>query len=96
VDLKIIFSPASIRSLEAITAFTAQADPLLAEKTGNALLDRIAILQRFPRLGSRYAPNRKWRKLISQPYVIVYRVKPKLRIVEVLAFRHFAQNPSQG
>jgi plasmid stabilization system protein ParE len=96
VDYKVILSPASIRSLEQVTAWIAKDDSALAEKTGNGLLDRIAILQRFPLVGSVYAANRKWRKLVSRPYVIIYRVKPSLRVIEVLAFRHSAQEAFEG
>ena len=91
MDYKVILSPASIQSLTEITAWMAKENPQVAEKTGNELLDRIAILQKFPKAGSVYAANRKWRKLVSRPYVIVYRIKPALGVVEILAFWHSAQ-----
>jgi plasmid stabilization system protein ParE len=91
VDYKVILSPASIQSLVEVTAWIAKDNPQVAEKTGNELLDRVAILQRFPKAGSVYAANRKWRKLVSRPYVIVYRIKADVRVVEILAFWHSAQ-----
>ncbi len=96
MDCKVILSPVSLRNLAEITAWYAQDDPVRAEKFGNELLDRIAILQHFPKAGSIYAPNRKWRKLVYRPYVIIYRLKPRLRVVEVLTFRHGAQRPLEG
>jgi plasmid stabilization system protein ParE len=96
VDYKVVLSPASIESLEAITAEIARDDSSTAERIGNELLDRIAILQKFPRAGSVYAANKSWRKLVSRPYVIVYRINPKRRAVEVLAFRHSARIPYPG
>ncbi len=91
MDYKVILSPASIQSLVEVTAWIAKDNPQVAEKTGNELLDRVAILQRFPKAGSVYAANRKWRKLVSRPYVIVYRIKADVRVVEILAFWHSAQ-----
>ncbi len=96
MDYKVILSPVSLENLARITAWVAQDDPLRAEEFGNDLLDRIAILQRFPKAGSIYAPNRKWRKLVVRPYVIIYRLKPRIGIVEVLAFRHNARRPLEG
>jgi toxin ParE1/3/4 len=93
VDYRVILSPVSLKNLAEITAWMAQDDPVLAEKFGNELLDRIAILQQFPKVGSIYLSNRKWRKLVSRPYVIIYRLKPRLRIVEVMTFRHAARRP---
>jgi plasmid stabilization system protein ParE len=96
MDYQVILSPASIASLEEITGHIAQDDSSAAGRIGNELLDRIALLQKFPRAGSVYSANRSWRKLVSRPYVIVYRVKTKIRVVEVLAFRHSARLPYSG
>ncbi len=63
----------------------------MAERIGNELLDPVAILQRFPKAGSIYAANRKWRKLVSRPYVIFYRIKPDSHVVEILASWQSAQ-----
>ena len=90
MDYQIILSPVSIASLEAITAWIAKDNPAIAERIGNELLDRIALLQKFPKAGSVYAAHKYWRKLVSKPYVIIYRIDPKLRAIEVLAFRHSA------
>jgi plasmid stabilization system protein ParE len=54
VDYQIVLSPASIASLEAITAWIAKDDPSVAERIGNELLDRIALLKKFPKAGSIY------------------------------------------
>jgi plasmid stabilization system protein ParE len=96
VDYQIILSPASIGSQEAITAWIAKDNPSVAERIGNELLDRIALLQKFPRAGSVYTANKNWRKLVSRPYVIVYRVNARLRTIEILAFRHSARTRYPG
>jgi len=96
VDYKVILSPVSLENLEEITAWNARDDSIQAEKIGNKLLDRVAILEKFPKAGSIYASNRKWRKLVCRPYVIIYRLKPRLRVVEILTFRHCAQRPLES
>jgi len=96
VDYQIILSPVSIASLEAITAWIAKDDPSAAERIGNQLLDRIDLLKKFPMAGSVYAANKQWRKLVSRPYVIIYRINAKLRTIEVLAFRHSARTNYPG
>jgi plasmid stabilization system protein ParE len=96
VDYQIIFSPVSIESLKDITAWIAKDDSLVAERIGNELLDRIDLLSKFPKAGSVYAANKNWRKLVSRPYVIIYRINTSLRIIEVLAFRHSARTSYLG
>jgi plasmid stabilization system protein ParE len=96
VDYQIILSPASIASLEAITAWIAKDDASIAERIGNELLDRIDLLKKFPKAGSAYPANKYWRKLVSRPYVIIYRINTKLRVIEVLAFRHSARANYSG
>ena len=46
--------------------------------------------------GSVYFAEKKWRKLISRPYVIVYRVNKKRGLIEILTFRHSARMPYLG
>ena len=93
MDYAVILSPTSLANLKEITSGLAADDPLVAGRIGNKLLDRIAILQAFPMAGSVYVAEKKWRKLISRPYVIVYRVNKKRRLVEILTFRHSARMP---
>jgi plasmid stabilization system protein ParE len=96
VDYKVVLSPASIESLKSVTAWIAKDDPTVAERIGNELLDRVALLVKFPKAGSVYAANKYWRKLVSRPYVIIYRISPKRGVIEVLAFRHSAQTDFFG
>jgi plasmid stabilization system protein ParE len=51
---KIIFSPQAIADLEAAVRFIAGENPEAAMRFGNALVDRVAILENFPLLGSPY------------------------------------------
>jgi len=96
VDYKIVLSPVSLKNLETITAWIAKDDPVVAERVGNELLNRIALLAKFPRAGSSHAANKKWRRLVLKPYIIIYRINNKLNTVEILTFRHAAQTSYLG
>jgi plasmid stabilization system protein ParE len=74
----------------------AKDDSFAAERIGNDLLDRIALLQKYPKAGSVYLANKRWRKLVSRPYIIIYRINTKLHLIEVLAFRHSARRNYSG
>ena len=88
---KIIFSPQAISDLEAAVRFIAEENPDVAMRFGNALIDRVAILENFPFLGSPYPKRPGVRKLVSRPYIIFYRVREKENAVDVLRYWHGAQ-----
>lgn len=93
---KIIFSPQAIADLEAAVRFIAVDDPGVAVRFGNALIDRVAILENFPLLGSPYAKRPGVRKLISRPYIIFYRFRAEENCVDILRYWHGAQrNPDE-
>jgi len=56
--------------LTAAVRHIAKDDPQTAQRIGNALIDRVAILENFPLLGSPYPKRPGVRKLISRPYII--------------------------
>ena len=72
---KIIFSPQALADLEAAVRFIAEENPVAAVRVGNALIDRVAILENFPLLGSLYPKRPGVRKLVSRPYIIFYRFR---------------------
>jgi toxin ParE1/3/4 len=88
VDYQIDLSPEAIKNLEEITTRIALDNPERAESFGNELLARIEVLRRFPRLGSVYSSIPARRKLISPPYLIIYRVFEKMKKVEIISFLH--------
>ena len=49
---KIIFSPQALADLEAAVRFIAKDSPDAAVRVGNALIDRVSILENFPLIGS--------------------------------------------
>jgi plasmid stabilization system protein ParE len=88
VDFQVVVSPRAARELRAITAYIARDNPDRAASFGKELLDRIKILADFPQLGSPFGSSTGLRKLVSEPYLIIYEVDHKARRVNVASFRH--------
>jgi toxin ParE1/3/4 len=88
---KIIFSPQAIADLEVAVRFIAQENPEAAVRVGNALIDRVAMLENFPLLGSPYVKRPGVRKLVSRPYLIFYRFRKAENAVDILRYWHGAQ-----
>jgi toxin ParE1/3/4 len=88
---KIIFSPQAIADLEAAVRFIAEENPDAALRIGNVLIDRVAILENFPLLGSPYPKRPGVRKLVSRPYIIFYRFREQDNFVDILRYWHGAQ-----
>ena len=88
---KIIFSPQAIADLAAAVKFIAEENPEAAVRVGNALIDRVTILENFPLLGSVYPKRPGVRKLVSRPYLIFYRFREKENVVDILRYWHGAQ-----
>ena len=85
---KIIFSPQAIADLESAVRFIAEENPDAAVRFGNALIDRVAILENFPLRGSPYSKRPGVRKLVSRPYIIYYRFRATENSVDILRYWH--------
>jgi toxin ParE1/3/4 len=88
---KIIFSPQAIADLEEVVRHIAKDDPITAARIGNALIDRAAILENFPLLGSPYPKRPGVRKLVSRPYIIYYRPRLEENCLDILRYWHGAR-----
>lgn len=74
----IIWSPESLRDLEAIRTYIATDSPLYADLVVRRLVAAVDQLRTFPESG-RMVPernNRQIREVIVKPYRIVYRHRP--------------------
>ncbi|MBI5773385.1 MAG: type II toxin-antitoxin system RelE/ParE family toxin [Verrucomicrobia bacterium] len=88
---KIIFAPQAIADLAEAVRYIAEDDPEAAVRVGNALIDRVAILENFPLLGSPYPKRPGIRRLVSRPYVIYYRPRVEEGCVDILRYWHGAR-----
>ena len=94
---KIIWSEPALSDLTGLTTFIAEDNPLAAEKTGSAILGKIANLTKHPRIG-RIVPeigHKDIRELIYRPYRIIYHVDANRRMIEILRVWHGARGEPQ-
>jgi len=71
----------------------AQDDGEAASRLGEALLDHVDMLGRFPRMGNTIRKRPRVRKLVHSPILVYYQVHEKKRVVEVLHFRRGSRKP---
>ena len=88
---KIIFSPQAIADLEEVVRHIAKDDAVAAIRIGNALIDRVEILENFPLLGAPYSKRPDVRKLVSRPFLIFYRARLEENSVDILRYWHGAR-----
>jgi plasmid stabilization system protein ParE len=74
--------------LESAVRFIAEENPEAAVRVGHALIDRVAILENFPLVGSVYPKRPGVRKLVSRPYLIFYRFREMENAVDILRYWH--------
>ena len=88
MDFQVRISEAALADLEEILAYSWAHLPETTERFGNAILDHIEVLKRFPYLGSPVGGRPGVRRLVHTPIKIDYRVREQSRLVEILQLRH--------
>ena len=73
----------------------AQDDAEASSRFGEALLDHVDLLGRFPRMGNTIRKRSRVRKLVHSPILVYYQVHEEKHLVEVLHFRHGSCKPSK-
>jgi plasmid stabilization system protein ParE len=93
VDYRLLFSQRALSDLAGIVGHIAEDDEEAASRFGEALLDHVDLLGRFPRMGNTIRKRSRVRKLVHSPILVYYQVHEEMRVVEVLHFRHGARKP---
>jgi plasmid stabilization system protein ParE len=88
VDYRLLFTQRALNDLAEIIGHIAEEDDDAASRFGNALLDHVDLLTRFPRMGSTVRKRSRVRKLLHSPILVYYQIREDKRFVEVLHFRH--------
>jgi len=88
VDYRLLFTQRALNDLAEIIGHIAEEDDDAASRFGNALLDHVDLLTRFPRMGSTIRKRSRVRKLLHSPILVYYQIREDKRVVEVLHFRH--------
>jgi plasmid stabilization system protein ParE len=93
VDYRLLFTQRALSDLSGIVGRIAQDDDKVASRFGEALLDHVDLLGRFPRMGNTTRKRSRVRKLVHSPILVYYQVHEEKRPVEVLHFRHGSRKP---
>jgi len=88
VDYRLLFTQRALNDLAEIIGHIAEEDDDAASRFGNALLDHVDLLTRFPRMGSTVRKRSRVRKLLHSPILVYYQIREDKRLVEVLHVRH--------
>jgi plasmid stabilization system protein ParE len=95
VDFQIRISDPALADLEEILEYSWLNFPTAVESFGNALLNHIDLLRKFPYIGSPVAGRAGIRQLVHTPILIYYRVRESPNVVEILHFWHASRSRPQ-
>ena len=93
MDFKIVWTLRSREDLRDIASFIAQDNPEAALKLGDLIFQRVDSLEKFPEFG-RTVPERNQpniREIIVKSYRVIYRLRKKEKLIEVLRVWHGAR-----
>jgi toxin ParE1/3/4 len=93
VDYRVVFTKKALRELAEITDYISADSPDAAARFGNALLDHVGLLERFPRMGSLIGARPPVRMLVHGPILVCYKIWESKHRVSVLRFRHGSRKP---
>lgn len=93
MDYRVLFSQRALNDLSAIIGHIARDDEEAASRFGEALLDHVDLLGRFPRMGNTTRKRPQVRKLVHSPILVYYELNEEKRLVEILHFRHGSRKP---
>ena len=92
---QIALTEAAGQDLEGLVAFLAQKSPRAAEVIGLEIVELILSLDRLPARGAIMRQRSNLRKLAHRHYLIIYRVNPSARQVEIVRIWDNRQNPER-
>ena len=93
MDFRVLFTQRALNDLAEIIGHIAEDDAEAAERFGNSLLDHVALLSRFPRMGSPIRKRTRVRKLSHSPILVYYQLREENRLAEILHLRHASRRP---
>ena len=95
MDYRLLFTQTALDDLSEIIGRIAEDDGDAASRFGNALLDHVDLLTRFPRMGGPIRKRSRIRKLLHSPVLVYYQIREDKRVVEVVHLRHGSRRPGR-
>ena len=93
MDFKVIITQSALKDLEEIVDFISHDHPRAAQRVADDLLSRVQSLSEMPRRGQAMRARPGVRRLVRNPYLIIYRIDEVAKAVNVLRFWHRARDP---
>jgi plasmid stabilization system protein ParE len=95
VDYRVILSRPALRDLGEIARYIAQDDPAAAEQVGLGLVRLAESLAVMPRRGGQLRARPGVRRVVSDPYLVTFRIDETQGLVYVLRFWHAKRDPQR-
>jgi plasmid stabilization system protein ParE len=95
VDFRIRITKAALADFEEILEYSWNNFSASAERFGDAILEHVELLGRFPYIGSPVVDKPGVRRLVHTPIAIYYRVHDGCGLIEILHFWHGARRTAK-
>lgn len=93
MDYRVILSRPALHDLGEIARYIGQDSPAAAERVGGELLRLAESLASLPQRGGQLRSRPNVRRVVSNPYLVIYRVEEIQRTVYILRFWHAKRDP---
>ncbi len=93
MDYRLVYTKPAEHDLEDIVGYIAADDPRAAERVGLALIELAESLVMFPLRGTLLRSRPGVRKVLHDPYLVIYRVDETNRTVRIQRFWHAKRSP---
>ncbi len=93
MDYQIIWSPEALNQLGDLVHFISKDNPSAAENMGSAIIEKILLLGRFPRLGKKFRKMNRddVREILISPYRVIYQIHEREKIISISTIWHGAR-----
>ena len=88
MDFKVVVTQAALDDLDQIVGSISRDNPRAARRLGVDLMQRAESLSGSPKRGMAMNARPGVRRLVRNPYLIIYRLDEDIRVVSILRFWH--------
>ena len=91
VTFKAVWTESAVCDLDRIDRYLRRRNPAAADKIGEAILSKAALLARHPQSGAVWEEDNGWHFSVMRPYKIFYRILTTENMIEISHIRHGAR-----
>ncbi len=93
MDFKVTITQTALNDLEEIVGYVSRDAPRAAQRLAVDLMNRAESLSDMPKRGKAILARPGVRRLVRNPYLIIYRIDEAAGTVNILRFWHRARDP---